>query len=117
MARDNRLPGEEAIFAPTPPLDALRTVLGATATGWKSARPHTRDPESEQRTQVSFIDVSQTYFNARRYPNVDPVYADLLARDPGKARDMVGLVLVHLYGTRAAADGWHCDYSGLLEEL
>ena len=30
---------------------------------------------------------------------------------------MVGLLLVHLYGTRAAADDWHCEYSGLLEEL
>ena len=68
-------------------------------------------------TQISFIDVSRAYFNAKRDPDADPVYVDLPQEDPDKARDMVGLLLVHLYGTRAAADGWHCEYSGLLGEL
>ena len=45
------------------------------------------------------------------------MYVDLPHEDPDKLKDMVGLLLVHLYGTRAAADGWHCEYSGLLEEL
>ena len=45
------------------------------------------------------------------------LYVDLPSEDLDKARDMVGLLLVHLYGTRAAADGWHCEYSGLLGEL
>jgi hypothetical protein len=114
VARDIRLPGEDAIFAPTPPLEALRTVLSAAATDWKGARSHDRRPTSEWRTQISFIDVSRAYFNAKRDPNVDPVYVDLPHEDPDKARDKVGLLLVHLYGTRAAADGWHCEYSGLL---
>ena len=44
-------------------------------------------------------------------------YVGLPHDDADKARDMVGLLLVHLYGTREVADGWHCEYSGLLEEL
>ena len=117
VARDIRLPGEEAIFAPTPPLEALRTVLSAAATDWKGAKKHIRDPESKYRTQISFIDVSRAYFNAKRDPNVDLVYVDLPHEDLDKLKDMVGLLLVHLCVTRAAADGWHCEYSGLLEEL
>ena len=30
---------------------------------------------------------------------------------------MCGLLRVHMYGTRAAADGWHGEYSGLLKKL
>ena len=45
------------------------------------------------------------------------MYVELPHEDPDKARDKVGLLLVHLYGTRAAADGWHCEYSSLLEEM
>ena len=27
---------------------------------------------------------------------------------------MCGLLLKHMYGTRKAADGWHCEYAGQL---
>ena len=69
---------------------------------------------TEHRAHISSFDVSRAYFNAKRDPDADPVYVDLPQGDPDKARDMVGLVLVHLYGTRAAADGRHCEYSGLI---
>ena len=59
VARNIRLPGEEAVFAPTPPLDALRTVLSAAAADWNGAKKHIRDPESKYRTQISFIYVSR----------------------------------------------------------
>ena len=29
----------------------------------------------------------------------------------------VGLLLKHMYGTRKAADGWHCEYAGKLRDL
>lgn len=63
---------------------------------------------------MSFIDVSGAYFEAKRDPDVDPVYVDLPHEDRDKARSRVGLLLVHLCGTRAAADGWHCEHSNLL---
>ena len=90
---------------------------------WKRCAPYpVRRPligqaQSGHRTQVSFIDAPLAYFNAKRDPDADPVYVDLPHGDPDKARDMVGLLLVHLYGTIAAADGWHCECSGFLEEL
>ena len=74
VARDIRLPGEQAIFAPTPPLEALRTVLSVATTDWKGAkRKHVRSHDSEQRTQIFFIDVSRAYFNAKLDPDADPV--------------------------------------------
>ena len=30
---------------------------------------------------------------------------------------MVGLLMKHMYGTRAAAMGWHSEYSGTLVDL
>ena len=67
-------------------------------------------------TQISFIDVSRAYFNAKRDPDVDPVYVDLPPEDPDKARGMCGELLVHLYGTRPAAEGWHNEYATTLLE-
>ncbi len=66
VAREIRLPVGEAVFAPTLPLEALRTVLGAAATDWKGSRAHVRDPTSEWRTQICFIDVSKAHFNAKK---------------------------------------------------
>lgn len=110
VARGIRLPGGEAIVAPTPSLQAMRAVLGAAVTGWKGNTKQNRDPLPDQRAQISFIDVPSAYFNAGRDPDVDPVYVDLPEGDPDTARDMVGLLLVQLYGARAAAAGWHCEY-------
>ena len=95
VAGDIRLPGEKAVFAPTPPLETLRTLLSAAATRWKNAKKkHIRNPESEYRTQISVIDVSRAYLNAKRDPDADPVYVDLPHGDPDNARGMVGLLLV-----------------------
>ncbi len=52
VAREIRHPGEESIFAPTPPLESLRTVLSLAATDLKGCKKHVRDPKSEERTQV-----------------------------------------------------------------
>ena len=78
VARDIRRPGKQAIFAPTPPLGALRTVLSAAATDRKDAKKkHIRNPEPEHRTQISPIDVPRAYFNAKRDPDADPVCVGL----------------------------------------
>ena len=54
----------ESFFAPTPPLEALRTVFSIATTTMPGHRP-CGDPSSEQRVQVSFVDVSRAYFNAK----------------------------------------------------
>ena len=75
---------------------------------------HVRDPESEHRTQISFIDISRAYFCAVTDPE-DPTYVELPKenQDHGK---MAGLLLKHMYGTRRAAAGWHCEYAGRLTQ-
>ena len=85
VARELRLLGQDSIFAPTPLLEALRTVLGMAATDIKGAHKHDRRADSEMRTQVSVIDISRAYFNAVKDPEVDPTYVELPHEDPGRA--------------------------------
>ena len=105
VAREIRVPGEASIFAPTPPLEALRTVLSMAATDLKGLAKHVRDGDSAMRTQVPVIDTSRAYFNAKKDCDKDPTYVELPEEDPGKRKGMCGLLQVHMYGTRAAADG------------
>ncbi len=114
VAREIRLPGQDSIFAPTPPLESLRTVLSLAATEIDGVISHERCPKSEQRTQISVIDISRAYFNAAKDPDGDPTYVDLPSEDADKAKGLCGLLQVHMYGTRAAADGWHGEYSNFL---
>ena len=112
VAREIRKAGENPIFAPTPPLESLRTILSLAATDLPGSKPRVRDPKSAERTQVSVIDISRAYFCASTDEN-DPSYVELPWEDPDN-RDMCGLLLKHMYGTRKAADGWHCEYAGQL---
>jgi hypothetical protein len=112
VAREIRRKGENPIFAPTPPLESLRTVISLAASDVKGMPRHVRAPNSVHRTQVSFIDISRAYFCAATDPN-DPTYVELPAEDPEHGT-MVGRLLKHMYGTRKAADGWHNEYAGRL---
>ena len=42
---------------------------------------------------------------------------ELPPEDPDFGKGLCGRLNVHMYGTRQAADGWHCECSGALEEL
>ena len=117
VAREIRLAGEDPIFAPTPPLESVRLVLSMAATNLRGERKHVRQADSESRTQVSIIDISRAYFNAKKSEDNDPTYVELPQEDPGKAAGMCGLLNVHMYGTRAAADGWHTEYSSFMESI
>ena len=48
VAREMRLPGEEAVFAPTPPLETLRMVLSYAVTDFDGEPKKVFDPNSEQ---------------------------------------------------------------------
>ena len=117
VARELKMPGDDSIFAPTPPLEALRTVLSMAATDLEGQTRHDRRPQSEMRTQVAVIDISRAYFNAKKDDTKDPTYVELPAEDPDKARGLCGLLQVHMYGTRAAAEGWHGEYSNFLVSI
>ena len=81
VAREIRKHGENPIFAPTPPLESLRTIVSLAATSIPGECEHVRDPHSEHRTQISFIEISRAYFCAETDPN-DPTYVELPKEDP-----------------------------------
>ena len=71
------------------------------------------DPESEQRTQISFLDVKRAYFNAKVDQNEPPVFVKT-HRIP--KQHMCAPLLRHAHGTRMAADGWQEECSTMLVE-
>jgi len=102
-----------SFFAPTPPLEALRTVLSLAATRVGDWQP-CYDQRSERRTQISLMDISRAYFNAKLDPGV-LTYVQLPEEDKDHEGQCAQLVR-HMYGTRAAADGWQEEYSTFLVE-
>ena len=116
VARQIRPAGQEAVFAPTPPLEALRTVLSLAATDLPGRPKKCRDPHSEMRCQISFVDISRAYFNAPTNPD-EPTYVQLPREDEDFGKELCGLLLRRMYGIRKAAEGWQCEYSGALIEL
>ena len=110
-----RQPWEASIFAPTPPLEALRAILSLAATDVVGRKKHDRRGDSVRRTQVSIIDIKRAYFNAV-IEDGKPVFVELPDEDPDKAKGMCAQNRVHMYGTRSAGEGWHNDYSRHLTE-
>ena len=100
--------------APTPPLEALRTILSLATTTTAERRP-CLDPHSERRTQILLLDISRAYFNARKDED-DQTFVDLPREDP-QAGVLRARLLRHMYGTRGAADGWQEEYSTTLVGL
>jgi hypothetical protein len=104
----------ESFFSPTPPLEALRAVLSMATTSTGEYSPN-RNPKHPDRTQVSTVDISRAYFNAKKDPE-DLTYVALPNEDPN-CQNMCALLARHMYGTRGAADGWQEEYSTTLVEL
>ncbi len=105
----------QSYFAPAPPLEALRTVLSLATTTIGEHRPDW-SPTSPTRTQISLVDVSRAYFNARIDSEATPTFVDLPREDKDHV-EKCGQLLRHMYGTRSAADGWQEEYSTLLISL
>ena len=66
--------------------------------------------------QVSFVDISRAYFHAR-IEDDKPLYVELPPEDEDYGSDMCGRLNVHMYGTRPAAEGWHSEYAGSMQEF
>ena len=111
VARQIRQAGEDAIFAPTPPLEALRQIISLAATDMPGRPLHVRDPESNRRTQLSAIDISRAYFNAST-DGTEPTFVMLPPEHPGCQQDMCGLLKKHLYGTRQQQTGGNRNTQG-----
>ena len=54
----------ETYFAPAPPLEPLRIVLSLAMTRIGDHQP-IWDPSSPNRTQISMVDITRAYFNAK----------------------------------------------------
>ena len=67
-ARQIRGANEDPLFAPTLPLDALRTILSYAATRFENEKRKCRDPSSLDGIQISLIDISRAYFNVKVRP-------------------------------------------------
>ena len=52
-------PAEESVFAPTPPLETLRSMISMAAIDFPGRPSICRDPESEERMQESAVDNSR----------------------------------------------------------
>ena len=102
----------ENYFAPSPPLEALRTVLSLSMTSCGDYTPD-HNPISDTRTQVSLVDVKRAYFNAKVDRDATPCFVQLPPEEDG-SETHCGELLRHMYGTRMAADGWQEEYSTFL---
>ena len=78
---------------------------------------HIRDPMSERRTQISAIDISRAYFNAVVEEGTEPTFVALPPEHPGHEKGLCGELRKHMYGTRAAADGWQQECSGYMKKV
>ena len=97
VAKDFKRKGDDSIFAPTPPLEALRTILMLAATP-KLWAPDWVRREGPHRMQVSCIDISRAYFHAQVSDN-NPLYVQLPPEDPDYGAGLCGKLNAHLYGT------------------
>lgn len=103
VAREIRKAGEDPIFALTPPLESLRTILSLAATDFHGIHRKNRDPDSPNRIQVSFIDISRAYFCAKTDPE-NASYVELPPEDPDHGV-LVGKLLKHCeYADRLVSD-------------
>ena len=75
-----------------------------------------RDKHSAQRVQISMVDIKRAYFYATIDPSEPPTFVQLPEEDPDH-ETMTGQLLRHMYGTRAAADGWQEEYSTFLVSI
>ena len=93
---------DDTLYASTPPLEALRTVISHAATWDKSGR----------RRSVMINDVRRAYFYAVATRDL---YIELPAEDGQATSGMLGKLNLCLYGTRDAAKGWQDTLSKQLE--
>ena len=114
VARQIRHPGIDSVFAPTPPLEALRTVISFAVTQYEGEKKKTWAPESEDRMQLSFIDISRAYFNAHVDPS-EPTFVEL-PPEAGAPAGTCGRLCRHMYGTQKTAEGLQEEYSCTLRE-
>ena len=95
VGKEFKQKAENELFASTPPLEALRTVVNHAAT-WDAKQPH-------RRRRIMVNDVKRAYFNARATRDL---YIELPEEDVDHGKNLIGKLNLCLYGTRDAAVNW-----------
>ena len=93
VGKEFRTGPDDALYASTPPLEALRLLISKAAT-----KMH-----GEAENEVMVNDVSRAYFYAKC---TRCLYVELPAEDPEAHPDFLGRLRLCLYGTRDAALNW-----------
>ena len=101
VGKEFRERGGESIFAATPPLETMRTIISIAASnrgrGYK----------------LMTNDIRRAYFYA---PARRSIYIELPEEDDRKTPDKVGKLNFSMYGTRDAAANWEIRYSEVMKE-
>jgi hypothetical protein len=104
VGREFNVGRDDALYAATPPLEALRIIISEAAT----------IAGGDQRRELMVNDVRRAYF----YAKIDrDVFIELPAEDPDYGSGKVGKLRLCLYGTRDAAKGWQETLSAHLVGL
>ena len=93
VGKEFRTGPDDALFASTPPLEALRLIV---------SRASTTTGEGEKR-ELMVNDVSRAYFYAK---STRTLYVEIPPEDPRAHADYLGRLRLCLYGTRDAALNW-----------
>ena len=103
VGKEFRTGPDDALFASTPPLEALRAVISRAATVGPG----------EEKKEVMVNDVSRAYFYAKC---TRCIYIELPKEDPDAHPDYLGRLKLCLYGTRDAALNWQQTLASHLVE-
>ena len=103
VGKEFRTGPDDALYASTPPLEALRVVVSRAATTDGNCR----------RREITVNDVSRAYFYAKM---TRPLYIEIPSEDPNANPEMLGKLRLCLYGTRDAALNWQQTLSDHLVE-
>ena len=104
VRREFNVGRDDALYASTPPLEALRLIVSHAATY----------PQSGSRRMLMINDVRRAYFYAKIQRDV---YIELPKEDPDHGKGLLGKLKLCLYGTRDAAKGWQETLSSHLEGI
>ena len=104
VGREFAVEKDDALYAATPPLEALRLIISHAGT----------DTESGGRRALMINDVRRAYFYAKIQRDV---YIELPAEDDQHGKGMLGKLRLCLYGTRDAAKGWQETLSAHLVSI
>ncbi len=102
VGKEFRTGPDDALFAITPPLDALRLIISRASTLGAG----------NKKSEIMINDVSRAYFYAKCTRDL---YVELPVEDPDYDPNFIGKLRLCLYGTRDAALNWQSTLSEHLE--